>query len=347
MSFSPLKRFWMHPYARTTAARSADPLPSGISVVVPVYNSEGTLGDLISRLEGVLSGLGCEFEAVLVNDGSRDGSWPVLVQLAKDHPWVTGLNLMRNYGQHNALLCGIRAARYDKIVTIDDDLQNPPEEIPKLLAKLDEGFDVVYGPPERESHGILRNAASKLIKMAMQTAMGVGTARNVSAFRAFRTQLRDAFEDYRAPYVCIDVLLSWGTAKFSAVPVRQDERTIGTSGYNLVKLIRHAINMMTGFSHAPLQLASFLGFAFMIFGMGILVYVLGRYFIFGAGVAGFTFLASAIAIFSGVQLLVLGIIGEYLARMHARMLERPTYSVRSTSAADLPEPEAVATEASE
>jgi undecaprenyl-phosphate 4-deoxy-4-formamido-L-arabinose transferase len=141
--------------------------------------------------------------------------------------------------------------------------------------------------------------------------------------------------------VCIDVLLSWGTSKFAAVPVRQDERTIGQSGYNLVKLIRHAVNMMTGFSHTPLQLASFLGFAFMLFGLGILAYVLGRYFIFGAGVAGLTFLASAIAIFSGVQLIVLGIMGEYLARMHARMLERPTYAVRDVarSSADAEDPE--------
>ncbi len=308
---------------------SRDELLPGISVVVPVYNSEGTLRELVARLEPVLAGEAPAFELILVNDGSRDRSWSVIQELAAAHPWVRGISLMRNYGQHNALLCGIRAARYDVIVTMDDDLQNPPEEAPKLLHKLREGYEVVYGPPGQEQHGFFRDLASRVTKYALQSAMGAETARSVSAFRAFQTYVRAAFADYRAPYVSVDVLLTWGATRFAAVPVRQEARTVGSSNYTFWKLIIHALNMMTGFSTRPLQLASLMGFGFTLFGVALLAYILGRYFIQGGSVPGFPFLASVISIFAGVQLFVLGIIGEYLARMHFRMMERPTYIVHT------------------
>ena len=302
-----------------------------ISVVVPVYNSEFILPELIKRLEPVLASLSGAYELVLVNDGSRDQSWKVIQELSRSFPWVRGINLMRNYGQHNALLCGIRSARFDTVVTMDDDLQHPPEDLPKLLAKMEEGFDVVYGTPEEEQHGLMRDVASMITKIALQSAMGAETARVVSAWRVFRTQLRDAFADYHGPFVSIDVLLTWGTTRFGSVRVRYDSRTIGKSNYNFRKLVRHAMNMMTGFSVLPLQLASSIGFFFTLFGIGVLVYVLGRYFISGTSVAGFPFLASIIAIFSGAQLFALGIIGEYLARMHFRTMDKPTYAVRQTT----------------
>jgi len=302
--------------------------PQGISIVVPVYNSEGSLGALIDRLEAVLEKTGEPFEAILVNDGSRDRSWQVINELVERYPWVRGINLMRNYGQHNALLCGIRQVQYGTFVTIDDDLQNPPEEIPTLLAKLDEGFDVVYGTPQQEQHGLWRDLASQITKMALQTAMGVDVARKVSAFRAVRTQVREAFTTYRSPFVSIDVLLTWGTSRFAALTVRHESRTIGVSNYTFMKLVMHALNMMTGFSVKPLQVASLVGFGFTLFGVGILLYVVVRYFVRGGSVPGFPFLASVIAIFSGVQLFALGIIGEYLARMHFRMMDRPAYTVR-------------------
>jgi len=300
---------------------------SSLSVVIPVYNSEPVLQTLIQRLGPVLSSLALEFEVILVNDGSRDRSWEVICQLAEDHPWVQGINLMRNYGQHNTLLCGIRKAKYKVVVTMDDDLQNPPEEIPKLLSKLAEGYDVVYGTPEKEQHGFCRNLASQITKLALQSAMGVTTARQVSAYRAFRINLREAFAGYRSPFVSIDVLLTWGTTRFTAVPVRHESRSIGESHYSIRKLVTHALNMMTGFSTLPFQLASLMGFAFTFFGIGVLIYVVGRYLIFGSSVPGFPFLASIIAIFSGAQLFALGILGEYLARMHFRTMGRPPYNV--------------------
>src|SRR5215471_16888871 len=141
------------------ASASEPTLAPGLSVVIPVYNSETILPELVPKLLAVLADVGRRFEVVLVNDGSGDQSWHVIEALVLQHGVVRGINLMRNYGQHNALLCGIRAVRYDVIVTMDDDLQHPPEEIPQLLAKLAEGYDVVYGTPAQEQHGFWRNLA--------------------------------------------------------------------------------------------------------------------------------------------------------------------------------------------
>ena len=232
---------------------------SSISVVVPVYNSESILPALIKRLEPVLGAVCCQYRGVLVNDGSRDGSWEVIQELAARHGWVRGINLMRNYGQHNALLCGIRAARFETIVTMDDDLEHPPEEILNLLAKLEEGFDVVYGFPEQQQHGLLRDLASELTKLALRSSMGAETARHISAFRAFRTRAREAFADYHSPFVSIDVVLTWATTRFAAIQVRHDSRLEGVSNYTFRKLFTHAMNLMTGFSTLPLQVANLSG----------------------------------------------------------------------------------------
>jgi undecaprenyl-phosphate 4-deoxy-4-formamido-L-arabinose transferase len=274
---------------------------------------------------------GRSFEVILVDDGSTDASWSVIRNLAARDTAVRGLQLMRNYGQHNALLAGIRAARGNIIVTIDDDLQHPPEEIPKLLGALDRGSDVVYGTPFKMPHSLTRNLASWFTKLAVQKAMGAETARNVSAFRAFRTRLRDAFANYRSPFVSIDVMLTWSTTRFSAVAVEHRPREIGTSHYTLRTLMRHGLTMVTGFSTLPLRLASLIGFSFTLLGFGVLSFVVARYWMQGGSVPGFPFLASIIAIFSGAQLFALGIIGEYLARMHVRLMDRPAYSIAETT----------------
>jgi undecaprenyl-phosphate 4-deoxy-4-formamido-L-arabinose transferase len=277
----------------------------------------------------VLPRVATQHEIILVNDGSRDSSWEVISELSSRSPMVRGLNLMRNYGQHNALLCGIRAAKYEVIVTMDDDLQHPPEEIPRLLARLEEGFDVVYGAPKAEQNGLLRALASRITRFALRTAIGGEVAKNVSAFRAFRTQLREAFASYESPFVSIDVLLTWATTRFGAITVPFQPRHSGSSNYTFGKLARHALDMMTGFSTAPLQLATLIGFSCTLFGIGIFFYVFVRYCLEGS-IPGFPFLASIIAIFSGAQLFALGVIGEYLARMHFRSMKRPAYVVRTT-----------------
>ena len=302
-----------------------------ISVVIPVYNSATILPELIARLQPVLARLTTTYEVVLVNDCSQDASWTVIELAIEKHPFIRGINLMRNYGQHNALLAGIRAARFDVVVTMDDDLQNPPEEVPKLLDLLAQGHDVVYGTPDREQHGFWRNLASRLTKRVLRRAMSVATAQHVSAFRAFRLGIREAFTGYQSSFVSIDVLLTWGTTRFTAVPVRHEPRLVGNSNYTFGKMLVHAANMITGFSTLPLQLASWAGFALTVFGIAVLAFVVGRYLTLGHSVPGFPFLASLIAIFSGAQLFSLGIIGEYLARMHVRSMEQPPYVVRSVA----------------
>jgi undecaprenyl-phosphate 4-deoxy-4-formamido-L-arabinose transferase len=259
-----------------------------VSLVIPVYNSAETLCKLYQRLSGPAARLG-RYEIILVDDGSRDDSWAGIQSLASGDPRVLGMRMGRNFGQHAALLAGIRAARGRVTVTLDDDLQNPPEEIPKLMASLDQGYDVVYGTPEKLTHTAGRNLASWTTKLVLKVVMGAETARHVSAFRAFRTNLRDAFAQYRSPYVNLDVLFTWGTTRFGAVAVGHQPRAQGRSGYNLYRLITHAANMVTGFSAVPLQLVTVMGFTFTLFGLATLVYVLIRYLIAGSVVPGFPY----------------------------------------------------------
>jgi glycosyltransferase involved in cell wall biosynthesis len=300
-----------------------------VSVVVPVYNSSDTLSMLVDEVGKALPGVAGEFELVLVNDGSPDQSWQVILDLAGTHPWVRGIDLMRNYGQHNATLCGIREACYEAIVIMDDDLQNPPREIPKLLEKLDEGYDVVYGVARKRQQVWWKSLASVIVKRAIAYVMGQRTVRDIGAFKAFRADLRKSFENFHSPDVLVDVLLSWGTTRFASVQVEEAPRTIGKSNYNLFKLIKVSLLVLTSYTTIPLRFASIVGFLFTLFGFGVLTYVLVTYFVAGS-IPGFSFLASTVTIFSGVQLFALGILGEYLARVFERTGERPTYTIART-----------------
>jgi undecaprenyl-phosphate 4-deoxy-4-formamido-L-arabinose transferase len=299
-----------------------------LTVVIPVYRGAKSIPLLLDSLAAVLPSLAEQYEVIMVEDDGGDNSWDVIQELAKQVSWLRGIKMMRNYGQHAAILCGIRAAKYEIIVTMDDDLQHPPQEIHHLLKRLEEGYDVVYGTPRDKQHSGGRNLGSFAIRYALSSAMGVSAARHVSAFRAFRTHLRDAFANYHSPYVAIDVLLTWGTTRFGHVEVEHKARAIGKSNYTLRKLIAHALTMMTGFSVVPLRLASYLGFGLTAFGLLLLIYIVPVRFALGyQGVPGFTFLASVIAIFSGAQMFTIGIIGEYMARVHFRLMDKPTYVV--------------------
>jgi len=302
----------------------------GYSIIIPVYNSESTLEPLCERLVMVLENITEAYEIILINDGSLDRSSIIMEKINKINSNFRIINLMRNYGQHNALLCGMRIAKYNMTITIDDDLQYQPEEIPKLIEKLNEGYDVVYGYPKKLNHGIYRNIASILTKIILKTSMGVQTARYVSPFRLFKTDLCRAFEDYKGSFVSVDVLLSWGTNSFSSILINHDLRSVGKTNYTLKKLLNHAFNMLTGFTIIPLQIASLIGFTFSIFGFMILFYVVLRYFLYGSPVPGFPFIASIISIFSGAQLLAIGIIGEYIARIHSRVMDKPQYTIKDS-----------------
>ena len=304
-----------------------------VSVVVPVFRAEHTLAELYRAVVEALSDAAGDFEIIFVEDGGGDPSWSIIAELAAADPRVRGLRMSRNYGQHNALLCGIRAARFDVILTMDDDLQHPASEIAPMLRALTPEYDVVYGTPGQQQHGLLRNLASSLTKAALSSAMGATTARDVSAFRVFRTRLREGFASYGSPSVSIDVLLTWTTTRFISIQVRHAPRYAGVSGYTFGKLVRHAIDLMTGFSTFPLKIASLIGFVFVAFGGLILLVVLVNYMIRSESVPGFAFLASITTIFAGAQLFALGVIGEYLARMHFRSMDRPTYLIAETTGA--------------
>jgi len=303
--------------------------PPGVSIVVPVYNSADTLSPLVAGFSAAMDSTGRPYEVILVDDGSTDASWETIVALSRADPRIRGLSLMRNYGQHNALLAGIRAARQPVTVTLDADLQHPPEAIPDLIEELDRGHDVVYGTPLHPQHGWWRNLITHQVRLALRSAMGIEIANYVSAFRAFRTELRDGFAGFSGPYVVVDVLLSWSTTRFGVVKITHAARREGRSSYSFRKLVVLTLTIVTAFSTRPLRIASLVGFTFTLLGFALLLFVVGRYVIEGESVPGFPFLASVIALFSGAQLFTLGLIGEYLARMHTRVMEQPSYAVRS------------------
>jgi glycosyltransferase involved in cell wall biosynthesis len=207
-------------------------------------------------------------------------------------------------------------------------LQHQPEDIPALLEKLNEGFDVVYGAPKTPPNGIWRNLLTAGIKRILSNIMGTSSVRNISAFRAFRAHLRAAFENFRSPTVILDVLLSWGTNRFASVPV--NVAPTADSHYTFSSLVRAAILVLTAYSTMPLHLASWIGFFMTVFGLAVFLYVVYVYFALGS-VPGFPFLASIISLFGGAQLFALGIIGEYLARIFDRSMERPSYIIRETA----------------
>jgi len=306
----------------------------GVSVVVPAYRSTSTLAELVERVDRALGDRA--HEVVIVDDGSPPATWAAIAAIARANPRVTGLRLGRNAGQHNALLAGVRRATMPLIVTMDDDLQNPPEEIAALLAPLDRGeADVVYGRPRAIGQPFWRRRASVWSRSIIAWATGPEAARTAvefSSFRAFRAPLRDGFDADLGPSVSLDALLSWSTSRFTGVTVDHHGRAEGRSTYSARRLIRFALDTATGYSARPLKLASYLGLATVLFGLGALAWVVGRTIVGGVEVPGFAFLASIVVIFSGAQLVSLGIIGEYLSRMHFRTMRKPSYVVAEETA---------------
>ena len=303
-------------------------MTDSLSIVVPVYNGEKSLPELIKRIQLVFKESDTTYEILLVNDGSSDLSWNVIAKLVKLNQNIIGINLMQNYGQHNALLVGIQRAKYDIIVTIDDDLQHPPEEIPKLINLISEGYDVVYGKPEKRSHSAWRNMSSKILKTVLKIVLGADMGSQSSAFRAFRSILRDGFKNFSDAQLSIDVLLSWSAGNVTHVFVAHEKRYVGKSGYTFKKLYKLAFNMLTGYSTLPLRIASTVGFCTSLMGLAMFLYVVIRRLVQTSYVPGFAFIASEIALFAGLQLFAIGVIGEYLSRIHFRTMGKPPYVIR-------------------
>ena len=300
----------------------------GVSIVVPTYKSPSTLTELVERTESL--GLGA-YEIIIVDDGNNDATWEQIGLLSQAKKSVVGLRLGRNFGQHSALLVGVRKAKYSQIVTIDDDLQNPPEEIPNLLAKLVNGVDVVYGVSTQARQNAWRRFTSRTAKAIFAKVLGFESAISISSFRAFRTQLREGFAGELGPHVSLDALLTWSTSRFSTLEVEHHARRVGKSNYSFTKLVRFMLDTATSYSTRPLRLATTIGFITTLFGLLLLIWVVGNAIFVRDSVPGFPFLAASIAVFSGVQLVVLGIIGEYLGKIHFRAMNKPTFSISETT----------------
>ena len=305
-------------------------LDIGISLVCPVYCSAQTLRILVDQICACLNGA-YKFEILLIDDRSPDSSWLEIVQISRENSAVRGIRLGRNVGQHGALLAGIRSARFDKIVTIDDDLQNPPSEVIKLVQTLDSNGGVVYGVSADVKQKMWRRASSIGAKQLFKKFLGFDSAVDISSFRAFETNLRDAFSGEIGPSVSIDSLLTWSTSTFCSIDVQHHPRLQGKSHYSFRKLVRFMIDTATGYSVVPLRLATTLGSIVTIFGFVMFLWVTIRPLLTGVTVPGFPLLAASLAIFSGTQLLVLGILGEYIGKMHFRVMNKPSYVIVDSS----------------
>jgi undecaprenyl-phosphate 4-deoxy-4-formamido-L-arabinose transferase len=297
-----------------------------VSVIIPTFRSPNTLSRLVDEITGT-TWWNSECEIIIVDDGNLDGTWATLQAIAATQINVRAMRLSRNFGQHAALLAGIRAAQNHIVVTLDDDLQNPPAEAEKLLTALRDDVDVVYGTPRVVGQGAWRRFSSALSKYLMKVSLGFEHAEHISSFRVFRTSLRDGFAENLGPGVSIDAMLNWSTTRFTSLEVEHRSRESGRSNYNFWKLLRFMLDTATGYSTAPLRAATGLGLLTVLLSIGVLVWVVGRPLVTGESVPGFPFLAATIAIFSGTQLIVLGVLGQYLGRMHFRVMNKPTYTI--------------------
>jgi len=299
-----------------------------LSVVVPVYNSAGTLATLLERLTKVIHSLTQNYEIILVDDGSRDNSWDVIQKLRQNYgEHLVTVQLMRNYGQHNTLMCGLDLARGEYVVTMDDDLQNPPEEIPKLLTHIKQhGLDLVYGCPSNRSHAAWRNLGSNIVWHFYRTVF-----RNPvtpTPFRIMRHQLAQSVMFYDLNFTYLDGLLAWCTSRIAGVEVDHHPRLQGSSGYSIGKLLGLALNLYTNFSLIPLQIVSGFGFITATSGFLVGIYYLFQYFSSSIAVPGFASTIIAVLILGGAQLLAMGVIGEYLGRLHLNVNRKPQYVIR-------------------
>jgi len=298
-----------------------------LSVVVPVFNSEQGLPNLINKISTHLNEIK-DLEIILVDDRSGDGSWAEIEKLSTLHPEIRGFRLLRNYGQHNATLAGIRAASKEYIMTLDDDLQFSPANFGDLSNKLiDSGSDLVYGRAIEIKSKFHRRLLSRFSKNFVFRLIGALPYAKPSPMRLFKTSLRNGFSNYTGPNVSIDSLLLWSTTNASSVDVPHHPRGFGKSNYSLDRLLRHAIDVVVSFGVVPLRLVSIFGLSVSLFSFVFLVLIVSNAWINVQNVPGFPTLAATISLFAGVQLLALGVLSEYLAQMHFRVMGKPPYSI--------------------
>ena len=305
-----------------------------LSVVIPVYRSKQTIGLLLNRLLGVLECWGRPHEIILVDDGSPDDTWEALAAAHRTYPdRVIAVQLMRNFGQHNALMCGLRLARGRYVVTMDDDLQHPPEEVPELVHVIEtRGDALVYGVPRCKQHSVFRNITSALCTAFFRLVFH--TRAQISAFRAIRRELVQTVVGYPLNYTFLDGLLAWNTQRIGQVSVEHHKRRTGRSGYSLGRLLVLAVNLFTNFSLLPLHLVSLIGMVAAMGGFALGTYYLVRYLLASITVPGYASTIIAILVLGGAQLLSIGTLGQYLGRMHLNINRKPQYSIRRVACSE-------------
>ena len=300
-----------------------------LSVVIPVYRSERTLPELHRRLTDALRPITDRYEILFIEDCGGDRSWEVIEGLCREDARVRGVQLSRNFGQHAATICGIVRADGEWILTLDDDLEHPPEYISDLIAKAAEGFDLVYAVYPERTHTGWRNLTSALGRWMFRIAIP-NLNYEYSSYRLIRRNTAKALAEFDSPFPFVDGYLAWVTNRYGTVRVEHGQRLHGASNYNFRKLFTHTINIFVTFSDLPLRFATWIGLgAFFVGGVWLLTIVLGR-LLGGISVSGYASVMAGIIAFGGLQLLILGIFGEYLGRMNFKSSRKPLYLIGRT-----------------
>jgi len=298
-----------------------------ITVVIPVFNEAPSLGDLYDRLTRTLKDMGDTYEIVFVDDGSRDGSLDILRMLHAQDRAVRVVRLNRNWGQHAAVLAGMERARGDVVVTLDADLQNPPEEIPRLLAELAAGHDVAGGRRVARQDAWLRLLASWAVNRVTSAVVGVRMHDYGCMLRAYRRPVVDRLVASQEAAQFIPALANTFATSAVEVPVAHDAREHGRSRYGLFRLLRLCFDLLTGFSLLPIQIVSLTGMLVAVLGLGFALFLGVRRLLVGPEVEGVFTLFAILFFFVGLQILALGLIGEYVGRIYQEVRRRPRYVV--------------------
>lgn len=297
-----------------------------ISVVIPVYRSEQTLPKLYQRLTVALERVTPDFEILLVEDCGGDGSWEVIKELTQRDQRVRGIKLSRNFGQHAATICGFSRSVGEWVITLDDDLEQNPDEIPALFAKAQEGYQLVYGVYGQRAHSLWRNLTSEIARRMFRFAIP-SLNYEYTSFRVINGRLARELSQFDSPFPFVDGYLSWLTNSCASVRVAHAHRDQGRSNYSFRKLVVHTVNIFVTFSDLPLRLASWIGLGAFFVGMVWLAAILLGRLLGGITVSGYASVMAGIILFSGLQLLILGVFGEYLGRINFKSSKKPLYLI--------------------
>jgi len=303
-----------------------------LSIVIPCFQSEASLDEVVEGIKDSLRGFkGFEYEILLVLDGPTDRTAEIATQLENKITECRVIELSRNYGQHPAIFAGILSAKYEIVITMDDDGQHLPREIPTLIEALSDETDLVYGLPTEEEHGLVRSFASRFFKSMLFRILGIRNARDVSAFRIFRKSLLQNIDLQKISSGTVDVALHWSTTRIKTVSTNMNKRLTGKSNYTLRSLFKFAIQMIIGYSVKPLKFALFIGLIGFLVSAALSIYFFVQYLQGDVKVAGFSTITILITTLSSIQLVTLGILGEYIASIHQKSIGKPMFNIRNRS----------------